>query len=395
MPTRSLARPIAAAALLFIVLCPRWIEAADQSQLRQGRHFTEEEGRADLERSRANLPDAAAWKEHAEAIRENILRGSKLDQLPPRSPLHPIRHSRRELNGYSVENVALEVLPGFFVTGNLYLPLDRSQPLAGVLAPHGHRENKRRYESTQIRSAAMARMGAVVFAWDMLGYGESKPCPHRHPQALRLQTYSSMRVLDFVSSLEGVDQDRLAITGGSGGGTQSFLLSAIDPRLDVSAPVVQVSAHFYGGCICESGMPIHVHGDFATNNVEIAATFAPKPLLLVSNGGDWTSNTPEVEYPFVRHVYQLLDAEENVENAHFADEEHDYGPSKRKAVYQFFAKHLGLDLSQMENDAGEIDESLVSILENEELAVFNDDHPRPAHAAKDCDQVIKQLEPKD
>jgi pimeloyl-ACP methyl ester carboxylesterase len=296
------------------------------------------------------------------------------------------------MDGYSVENVALQVLPGFWVTGNLYLPRDTSRKLAGILAPHGHMENKRRLEDTQTRSAVMARMGAAVFAYDMLGYGESRPCEHKHPQALRIQTYSSMRALDFLLSLESVDENRLAVTGASGGGTQSFLLAAVDPRIDVAAPVVQVSAHFYGGCVCESGMPIHVHGDFETNNVEIAASFAPKPLLLVSDGADWTKNTPDVEFPYVRRVYDLLGAGSMVENAHFAQEGHDYGPSKRQAVYRFFEKHLGLDPSGIPAAEEGLEESFVKVLSPEELAVFDGAHPRPSHAQGDCEGVLRQLD---
>ncbi len=362
--------------------------------LRQGHAYTEAVAKEKLAEMATKIPDADAWRQHAASIRENILRGARLEHLPPPCPLNPIRHSRRELAGYSVENVALEVLPGFFVTGNLYLPLKYEAPIPGILAPHGHRENKRRHESTQHRSAAMARMGAAVFAWDMLGYGESKPCEHRVPQALRIQTYSSMRALDFLLSLGTVDESKIGMTGASGGGTQTFLLSAIDSRITVSAPVVQVSAHFYGGCVCESGMPIHVHESHETNNVEIAASFAPKPLLLVSNGDDWTKNTPEVEFPYVQRIYRLLGAEKYVEYSHFPNEGHDYGPSKRNAVYQFFSRHLGLELSAIQNESGAIDESFVTLLPDEKLAVFNDAHPRPAHEVKSCEQVSQYLDRK-
>ncbi len=395
MCTRRLTKIGIVVATTLIATAPRdACVRADDSNLRQGHAFEEAAAKENLAALARSIPDSASWKARAVKIRENIFRGAKLEQLPPPCPLNPIRHTKREYDGYSVENVAIEVLPGFFVTGNLYLPLEFEDRIPGVLAPHGHRENKRRLESTQKRSAAMARMGAAVFAWDMLGYGESKPCPHKHPQALRIQTYSSMRAVDFLLSLGIVDETRLAATGASGGGTQTFVLSAIDPRIDVSAPVVQVSAHFYGGCICESGMPVHVHGDLETNNVEFAACFAPKPLLLVSNGDDWTKNTPQVEFPYVQRVYRLLGAEQNVENAHFADEGHDYGPSKRTAVYRFFAKHLDLDLTKIQDSAGKIDESFVNVLPLEDLAVFSATHPRPEHEVKTCEDVWPLLDAK-
>ncbi len=358
----------------------------------RGDCMDEETAREKLTLHALKYASADEWRARADTIRRGMLRGMKLEQRPPTCELKPIRHSVREGDGYTVENVAFESLPGFWVTGNLYLPKDAKAPMAGVLCPHGHTADGRLKDFTQTRCAALARMGAAVFAYDMAGYGESTPVDHHHSETLRLQTYSSMRVVDFLLSLGLVDESRLGVTGESGGGTQTFLLAAVDPRIDVSVPVVMVSAHFYGGCICESGMPIHQGPEHATDNVEIAALVAPKPLLIVSNGEDWTKNVPKQEYPHVQRIYHFLDAKENVENAHFADEAHDYGPSKRKAMYPFMAKHLGLDLSRIQNDSGEITEDFAKVYDRADLLAFPPERPRPDYAISDGDAVIAELD---
>jgi dienelactone hydrolase len=366
------------------------ITQAQEITLLRGRAYTEPEAKEKLAEKAKLYHDRESWEERSKLLRDGVKKGMQLERLPAPCDLKVIRHSKRDKDGYTVENIAFESLPGFWVTGNLYLPAKFDGKIPGVLNPHGHLGNGRMQEYMQKRCAAQARMGAAAFAYDMVGYGESTQCEHRRFQVQRLQTYNSIRALDFLESLGMIDEDRLAITGESGGGTQTFLLGAVDDRIDLTIPVVQVSAHFFGGCECESAMPIHKTAAYETNNVEIAALVAPKPMLIISDGGDWTVNTPEVEFPHIRRIYSFFGATDQVENAHYANEGHDYGPNKRAAGYRFLAKHFGLDIKRIENTAGEIDESFVTVLPEAELRVFDAGHPRPEYAI-DCEEAIGLL----
>lgn len=358
----------------------------------QGAYFTEAEGAAALKTFAQTHHDRASWEARAKLIRQGIREGMQLPDKPKFAPLQAVRHSLKKMNGYTVENVYFESIPGIFVTGNLYRPLNIAGKIPAVLCPHGHaaKEDARFVEQTQQRCATMARMGAVVFVYDMLGYGDSKQTSHKIPEALKLQTLNGMRSLDFLTSLPEVDKNRVAMSGESGGGTQTFLLTALDQRIKVSVPVVMVSAHFFGGCTCESGMPIHKRPTHQTSNVELAALAAPRPMILISDGKDWTKNTPDVEFPYIQAIYDYYGAKDRVENVHLPMEGHDYGPSKRAAAYRFLAKELKLDLNRVMKN-GQIDESSNKLLEPTDLAVFDAAHPRPARAVMGDEAVMALL----
>lgn len=364
---------------------------AQDSMLCTGAHWTEDEANLMMKKFEYSWGNLPSWEARADMIRRGIREGMQLDRMPAiTGQFNPVIHSRRSMDGYTVENIAIESFPGFWITGNLYMPSRPKEKNPAVLCPHGHGPNMRFTEMMQKRCAALARMGAVVFAYDMIGYGESLQVNHKMPIALLLQTWNSRRVLEYLISRPDVDPDRIGMTGCSGGGTQTFMLAALYDRIRVSVPVVQVSAHFFGGCVCESGMPVHRSDHHQTNNVEIAALCAPRPMLLISDGADWTRNTPRVEYPYIRQVYSLYDAEHRVENVHFPAGRHDYGYEKRAAMYPFMAHHLGLNLRALPYDNG-VGEDFVKVLPMEALKVFDARHPLPADALQGDEAVMEYL----
>ena len=295
-----------------------------------------------------------AWEKRARSLREHILVSMGLWPNPTRSLLNAEITHRVEREGYSIENVRFQSLPGFYVTGNLYRPAGDEgsgdeDPRPAILNPHGHwTEGRLNHEpdgSIPARCINFALQGYVAFAWSMAGYNDSTQLAHRTfgddrkllwgLSLMGLQLWNGMRSIDFLQSLPDVDNSRIACTGASGGGTQTFLLTAVDDRVKAAAPVNMVSAHMQGGCICENGPNLRID----TNNMEIAALAAPRPLLLVSATGDWTVNTPVLEYPAIRAVYALYDAEDCLAEVQI-DAGHNYNAASREAVYAWFGKWM-------------------------------------------------------
>lgn len=287
------------------------------------------------------------WEQYAQRLRRRILLSSGLWPVPDRTPLNVRIFDRIQHADYSVEKARFEAWPGFYVTGNLYRPTGEG-PFPAVLCPHGHWSAGRLEHSDTAsvpgRGITLAKMGIVVFSVDMLGYNDSIQYEHRwsgdqeklwgiHPFALQL--WSNIRAVDFLAQLDEVDPDRIGCTGASGGGTQTFALMAVDARIKAAAPVNMISSTMQGGCVCENAPILRLDG----SNMEIGALMAPRPLLLVSAAGDWTRETPRVEFPAIQSVYRLYGREDRVRNVHI-DAPHNYNKDSREAMYRFFGKWL-------------------------------------------------------
>lgn len=357
------------------------------------------------------------WERRAREVREQILVAEGLWPEPARTPLNAVIHGKIARTGYTIEKVYFASMPGHYVSGNLYRPTGRTGKLPAVLCPHGHWKNGRLMENPeaeikslldmggektlegarfplQARCAGLARMGCIVFIYDMVGVGDSKTIDHRAgftdieatlrlQSFMGLQTWNSIRCMDFVLSLPDVDSARIACTGASGGGTQTMILSAIDDRLAVSVPAVMVSESMQGGCICENAPLLRVN----TNNAEFAALFAPKPLGMTS-ANDWTQEIETLGFPEIRRIYKLYNAKGFVATDRVAawhrSFPHNYNLVSRELMYNWMNKYL--DLGQPDP----VTEKPFSPVPVEQLSVYDAAHPRPADSLE-APQLRKEM----
>ncbi|MFA6543131.1 MAG: hypothetical protein WCS99_01815 [Limisphaerales bacterium] len=359
----------------------------------------------------------SAWPERADFVRRQMKVALGLWPMPAKTPLNAVIHGRIEKDEYTVEKVYFESAPGFFVTGNLYRPRGRTGKVPAVLFAHGHWKDARLSEESdaalqneiatgqerfteggksrfQSLCVQLARMGCIVWQWDMMSdsdalqlsretvhlfakqrpemntpenWGLYSPQAEAHLQGImHLQTLNAIRSLDFVLGLPDVDPARIGITGASGGGTQTMILAAIDPRVTLSFPVVMVSTAMQGGCTCENCSLLRVH----TGNVEFAALFAPRPQGMTT-ANDWTKEMSTKGFPELKQLYATLGSPNNVllhRGEHFP---HNYNAVTRSGFYTWVNQHfqLGLKSPVIERD--------YERLKREQLTVWDSSHPAP------------------
>ena len=325
-----------------------------------------DEGRQMLDYLATKYHNAQEWEVRRAILKKEVRERLEIDAFLDScvKDAKPILSKVRKHDGYTTQNICIELTPGQHLFGTIYASQKKGlKPL--IICPDGHWPSRYRDDEQQ-RLATLARMGAVCVDFDLYGYGQSatEVGDHRTARAHIFQAACGLKLLDYLlSNRKDIDPKRVAANGGSGGGTHTVLLALLDNRITASAPVVHVASHFDGGCPCESGMPVQLAGG-GTCEAELAAIIAPRPLLLVSDGGDWTSSNPELEYPFIQRIFGFYDAKDQVRNIHLPDERHDFGPNKRQAVYDFFADIFALDRSM-------IDEGKVTIEPEEIMKTIN------------------------
>ena len=310
--------------------------------------------------------DSSEWNTRKACLYTEVRKNLKIDSLlKKRVSIKPILSKIRRFNGYSVQNFAIETLPGLYVCGSIYSPLTKGKH-GVILCPNGHWANGRYNDDEQKRFTTLARMGAVCVSYDLFGWGESAlqvtEAAHQTSIAQVVQIMNGLTILDYMLTRKDIDASKVGVNGGSGGGSQVVLLTVLDKRFTAACPTVSLASHFDGGCPCESGMPISLSCG-GTNNAEMMAMFAPRPVCVVSDGKDWTASVPELEFPYLQRIYGFYNADNKLTNIHLPAEGHDFGPNKRTAVYNFFISTFGLNSKQL-------DETKVTVEPKEALYSF-------------------------
>lgn len=291
------------------------------------------------------------WEQEKEKIKDNLRFASSVDLLKCDCPLNPQIFGAVEYDGFVVEKVIIQTLPGFYLTGNLYRPRDTSKKYPAVLNPHGHwsegRIDMSELGMLPVRCANQAMRGMVAFIYDMIGYVDSSQVEHRrfsHEEEkwnygrFVLQVNNSIKAVDFVASLPYVDTERIGCTGCSGGGTQTYFLTVLDERIKCSAPINMASTRMQGGCVCEN--TAYLRTDY--NNIDYTMAIAPRPLFMSGSDGDWTVTSPTVEFPAVEHVYSLYGASDKYEHF-YQHAPHCYNQPTRERVYDFLCRNFGIE----------------------------------------------------
>ena len=326
------------------------------------------------------------WEKRKADIQLQIKISCGLFPMPTRPDLKAHISGKVIRDGYSVEKVSIQTYEGSYLCGNLYRPTKaNASKRPSILVAHGHWNEGRMANNEEgsipARAITFARQGYVAFTYDMAGYNDTKQIDHRSfatsdaqwlwgISLMGLQTWNSIRALDFLCALTDVDKKNVGITGESGGGTQTMILAAIDDRIKFTAPCVMVSHSMQGGCLCENAPGLRI--DFS--NMEIAAAAAPKPQIMIGATGDWTKTMLTTEGPAVESVYALYDKPDSLKYELFPFN-HNINKTSREAVYRFFG-----DKILHEKNASTFSEPPFEMEPISELRVFPDGVALPSDA---------------
>ena len=271
-------------------------------------------------------------------------------------PLEPKVLGVLEHDGYRIEKLIFQTMPGVWMTASAYVP-DKPGKHPALMAVHGHWRGARLDPVVQKRCIGPAKLGYFVLAVDAFGAGErglSKKLGEYHGEMIAatllptgmtlagLQVYENTRAVDYLLTRPEVDGTKIAITGASGGGNQTMYAGAWDDRLGAVVPVCSVGNYqaYLGAacCMCEV-----VPGALRfTEEGGILGLTAPRGLMVINATKDAVQfSIPEAKksLAFASNVYKLYDRPDHVRHTTF-DWQHDYSQAMREALYGWLEKNL-------------------------------------------------------
>jgi cephalosporin-C deacetylase-like acetyl esterase len=339
----------------------------------------------------AGINSLEYWKKIRPQRYNEFLETIGIEDMPPvgqRSELNVKITGIIHKEGYRIEKLYYESLPGLYVPANLYIPDNIKEPVPAILYVCGHSREQKVYYQTYPRK--FAQLGFVCLIIETIQYGEVLGEHHgcyargwfnwysRGYTPAGVEVWNAIRGLDLLCERSEVDPERLGVTGRSGGGAQSWFIAAADPRIKVVAPAAgatTLNEHILTRSIdrhCDCMVPINT---FCRDFQDIGALIAPMPLMIVQGNGDNLNPIEGVRelYKNIRKVYDLYGAHEKIVLVEYPGG-HASIPESRKTMFSFFVEHLMGEIISIE-DIGDYDDSPEIMLTAEELKVYVDRPP--------------------
>jgi hypothetical protein len=311
-------------------------------------------------------------RERQKQVRETILK--LIGGLPNYSgPLNAKISGKIDAKDYTIERLTFESLPKFLVTANLFLPKKPGKH-PGIVFPLGHWEQGK--PAAQYMAANLAKKGFAVIAYDPIGQGERQqgydPRTNRalagggteqhfmaganailiNESFARYRIWDAKRAIDYLVSRPEVDAERIGATGCSGGGTVTTYISALDPRIKVSAPACYMNSFrlvFTGPVGDSEQSPVNFIGA-GLDETDYVELFAPKPWLIGSTELDFfTPAGARIVYEEARRWYSIFGAEDKVKWV-VGPGGHGTPTKVREAIYEWMMKWLNVEGSAKDED---------------------------------------------